>query len=347
MQRVLLVTMTLMMTACGLGGTIPWDKNRDGVVGPCEGLNPYACQATPGCERVGGAVPAICRISADGGCDTLPGTEESCQPIPTRDCGSLTIAQCRTMPQCEVISQGSSSPGGAPVAPIDPAPEFRRPSPAQVCVNRAPTSQCESLDVGTCLSRPGCSLENYGAVCEIYCDLSDPSSCPPCAIPQQRCVTSRPTQCEALPVSACLSQPGCSLENDGYACELAPADPANPGLRDCAAQQRCVTTRPPDICSARDVNQCANDGRCVVEAWDCAAVCIGNGDGGCLPCPAPAPRCVPAPAPDVCGNRSPSQCESDRRCRLERWACPAVCQDDGDGGCLPCNAPPDRCVPVP
>ena len=27
------------------------------------------------------------------------------------------------------------------------------------------------------------------------------------------------------------------------------------------------------------------------------------------------------------------------------WACPAICKPDGNGGCVPCEAPPAACVP--
>jgi len=111
--------------------------------------------------------------------------------------------------------------------------------------------------------------------------------------------------------------------------------------------QRCVAPTPPDFCGARDLNTCAFDGRCVVEGVPVCDVICEDPSGRCPPCSVQTSQfCVPVQPPDLCAGRDLSSCESDGQCALESWACPAVCIDDGDGGCRPCDAPPAACVPV-
>ncbi len=340
MRQTLMLATMAVLTACGATGDVPWDENRDGLITACEGLNPHACDATVGCEPDATVCAALCIDDGHGGCAPCVG-EETCRPTPTTppfDCSQLSLNACAADPRCVVAAPaGDVATGGAEVA-------FPAPRRTGICVNRPPTP-CEELSAEVCLARPGCALETLTAdiACFSECDAS--GNCR-CATPvSSRCVTLPPPDvCGNRDPNVCSIDGRCELES-GPVCDVACSPDgscppcANPSVR-------CVKVSPPDVCGSRVISSCEVDGRCVVQAWACPAICIPDGNGGCEPCDAPPLSCVPAPVPDVCGSRDLATCSLDGQCQVESWACPAVCIDDGHGGCLPCNAPPDACVPV-
>ena len=391
-QTLMFVTMAVL-TACGSTGNTPWDENRDGLISACEGLNPQACDATPGCEPAAVVCTLECRDDGRGGCLPCIGTE-TCRPTPTPppfDCSQLSATQCAADARCELL-QAFTTPAddrnGAPAAP-----EFRQPD-TQVCVTRRPAS-CESLSADVCLARPGCALESsdaspcfmacevddetcgctpaqlrcvtqpppddcFGrdensctldgrcvlestAVCDVYCEPG--TECPPCSVRNVYCVPAPPPDvCGSRDANSCTFDGRCVLVQ-GPVCD-AVCDP-NGSCPPCANPTvYCVPAPPPDACGSRDLTSCELDGRCMVQAWACPAICKPDGNGGCEPCDAPPAVCVPAYQPDECSTRDLTSCEYDGRCMVQAWACPAICIPDGNGGCEPCDAPPVACVPV-
>jgi hypothetical protein len=123
----------------------------------------------------------------------------------------------------------------------------------------------------------------------------------------------------------------------------------------CAPGQRCSLQCIPDPnCPACDVCidfagscidvevpcssdvECRAGELCALPGGDPAPCVDADGDGSCdaaLPPIAPG-ICVPAPA----GCFSDAECAYGQLCRgLEECNCAAVCIDDGNGGCLPCD----------
>jgi len=304
------VVATAVFAGCNAApdGTKPWDQNHDGLITACEGLNHDSCLATPGCEAEAVYCTMVCRDDGLGGCLPCDATE-TCRPVPTPvpDCSALPPVLCGLVPACQVVTQelctGVREP--EPVDPTMPPQHDCLTPPAcqviQLCVNRLPPA-CESLPADACLSHPGCALEAVGYGCAAVCEDDGHGGCRPCEpppdLPAPRCVTVAPPSCESVPLDRCSLTPGCYVE-----------DQAN---------------------------------------FACAAVCEDDGDGGCKPCPTPPiapPRCLPI-LPSTCEARTADTCLSTPGCELVTvdYACPAVCEDDGDGGCLPCPEPEPRCV---
>lgn len=303
MRKVMMAVAVVVLAGCNAAdGTKPWDQNQDGLVTACEGLNHDTCVATAGCELV--ATTPLYATDAERavqGCFAEP--TEVCQPTPPPpppDCSLIPVAMCQFIPACEVVSQqlctgvrgsDASTPPGMEHGCIPP------PDTCEVvefCVNRAPPS-CESLSEDACLAQPGCALEEVFYACTMECRDDGHGGCMPCEAPtgpQARCVTVPPPSCEGVPLDHCALTPGCYVE----------------------------------------------------ESAACPAVCEDDGMGGCMPCPVAPPRCLPI-APS-CETRSPDECTAMPGCALvqEDYACPAVCEDDGNGGCLPCPQPAPRCV---
>ena len=350
MRQTLMLAAMAVMAACGASGNTPWDQNHDGLITACEGLNPQACGATSGCERVPVACTMICSDDGHGGC--LPSAcdtaGDSCRPTPPSQvgCNNLPASLCAAVPLCELVQETVCSGSTTPADPTAPGcmtpPDSTECHTTSSCVNRRPV-QCESLTNDVCLSHPGCALEGSDVACAIACDSN--GNCPPCALPQQRCVTAPPPDvCGSRDANTCAMDGRCVLEM-GPVCDAA-CDP-NGVCPPCAMPnppQRCVPAPPPDLCGARAQNSCAADGQCMLEP---GPICLCSPDGVCPPCAAPSVRCVPVPPTDECAGRDPTSCEVDGRCVIQAWACAAICQDDGHGGCLPCNAPPTVCVPAP
>ncbi|MEW5742828.1 MAG: hypothetical protein AB1938_28180 [Myxococcota bacterium] len=217
-------------------------------------------------------------------------------------------------------------------------------------------TSCEGLSQAACEADASC--EYVIAVCTQECRDDGNGGCLPCNA-QSFCrpiAPPPPPDCGALPVALCGLVPACQVVTQEVCSGVTPPpeDPAVPAHR-CGVPDGCTTisvcaNRAPPRCEDLAVDACLTVPGCALEelAWACAAVCEDDGHGGCLPCPAPPStlRCVTIPPPDVCGSRDPSNCGIDGLCTLESWACPAICEDDGHGGCLPCQTPPPRCVAV-
>lgn len=350
MRQTLMFATMAVMTACGASGNTPWDQNHDGLITACEGLNPQACDATDGCERTPTLCTMECRDDGHGGCLPCAGVDV-CRPLPPPPifaCSNLPLNLCAVTPRCEVVHAQVCAGGAEAPSPSDPSvpplPRCGVPDCQTIdtCVNRQPAT-CESLSNDVCLAQPGCALQAFGAVCEIACD-PDSGSCPPCAMPQYHCITLPPPDvCGSRDPNVCSMDGRCVLEQ-GALCDAACAPDGS--CPPCAmVAPRCVPAPPPDVCGARAPDACLVDGRCVLEQGPvCDAVCAP--DGTCPPCANPSVRCVPAPPPDVCGGRDLTTCDFDGRCAVQAWACPAICKPDGNGGCVPCEAPPAACVPV-
>ncbi|GMU62111.1 MAG: hypothetical protein AMXMBFR34_38740 [Myxococcaceae bacterium] len=163
--------------------------------------------------------------------------------------------------------------------------------------------------------------------------------------------------CEGLNQSACETDPGC--EYVFAACTMDCRDDGHGGCLPCDALSFCrpIAPAPPPDCSALPVPLCGLVPACELVVQQ---VCTGVTPLPEDPSVPPQPRCgVPDECTTIttCGNRRPPVCEglsgdaclSVPGCALEvaDWACPAVCEDDGHGGCLPCPMPPSRCVTVP
>lgn len=335
-------------------GTKPWDQNQDGLVTACEGLNHDTCVATAGCQLQ----PVYClqACSDADGCLPCDGVD-LCVPVappPPPDCSQLPVALCEFVPACEVQtaqlctgvrgSDDAATPGmeGGCMGPPDACQTI------QLCVNRLPPT-CESLSVDACLSQPGCALEELAWACAAICEDDGHGGCLPCPAPPQteaRCVTVAPPSCDTVPLDRCATTPGCYVE-DRAACPALCQDDGAGGCLPCTSDvPRCMPIT--NTCETRSADECTALPGCTLiqEAYDCAAVCEDDGNGGCLPCPQPAPRCVSTVS--SCELRSPDECTAAAGCALiqEEYDCAAVCQDDGNGGCLPCPQPPPRCVPA-
>ena len=217
-QTLMLATMALM-TACGATGNTPWDQNHDGLISACEGLNPRACDATPGCEHSPVACTMICRDDGHGGCIPCAGGD-LCRPVPPTpaplSCSQLSTSACASNPTCEVVQQTICSGHTEPTDPTVPTCGVGTCQTVTSCVTRAPV-QCEQLDSDVCLSHPGCALEGFEPACANACDPT--GNCLPCAPPQLRCVTQHPsTDCGSRDPNVCSMDGRCVLEQ-GPVCD--------------------------------------------------------------------------------------------------------------------------------
>ncbi len=98
----------------------------------------------------------------------------------------------------------------------------------------------------------------------------------------------RPRRQEDLAPDACTANPSCELQT-GPVCAIA-CLPGQPCPECATPKQLCVTK--PTHCETRSIDQCLPADGCQVEQFACLAICEDDGNGGCLPCNAPPPRCV-------------------------------------------------------
>ncbi len=246
MRNLWMTSMVLVAAGCAGGvGSTPWDKNRDGLIGACEGLNRQACAATAGCEGQELACLAICQSDGVGGCLPCPSDFQCVSVTPTPppvSCALLPVGLCAIVPACEVQSVTVCS--ATVHAPDDSQPETGCGggcTTVQICANR-PSQSCENTPVDSCTSNPACELES-GPVCEIACLVG--TDCPPCATPSPRCVT-RPVvdACGSLSDTECTAAAGCRL--DGAVCSLVCEDDGKGGCKPCpGAPTRCVALEQP------------------------------------------------------------------------------------------------------
>jgi hypothetical protein len=249
MRNIWVMAVVAVAAGCSGGiGSQTWDKNHDGLVSQCEGLDQFFCGITPGCEGQAVACIAICVDDGKGGCGSPCGDGFQCVPKPSQpSCALVPINSCASIPACEVQTvtscEGSSGGGHTEARDLAAPPSVGCGggcTSTQVCVNKQNSQSCEATAVDVCTSNPACELQS-GPVCLIYC--APGAECPPCATPKQTCVT------------------------------------------------RTVV----NSCENRSLATCTSDVGCMVESYACPAVCEDDGKGGCLPCPGQPSRCVPIP----------------------------------------------------
>jgi hypothetical protein len=220
-------------------------------------------------------------------------------------------------------------------------------------------SACEGLNHDACAANPGCELQP--TYCTMDCRDDGHGGCVPCTGGEIcRPVAPPPVpDCSNLPVALCQLLPACEVVTQTMCTgvrEPEPTDPSVPPQHGCIGPpdqcqtiQTCVN-RPMPSCESLPVDACLAHAGCALaqQAIACPAVCQDDGNGGCVPtpCQETQERCVSI-APS-CETRSPDTCLSTPGCALQQsdYACPAVCEDDGHGGCLPCPQPEPRCVPT-
>lgn len=137
------------------------------------------------------------------------------------------------------------------------------------------------------------------------------------------------TACSGLDEAACEASSACQVQRP--ACPTCTDSDCGP----CPAFS-CVPVPPQGACAELSIDACGLRSDCRVED-PCPMTCTS--DGQCSACDA-TPSCVDA---DPCAALDTAACSADSRCELIGWACPAICQDDGRGGCVPCTTPPPSC----
>ena len=297
----------------------------------CEQLDVNACSMDQRCEVVTWACTAECRDDGHGGCLPCNAPPASCRTRQPTACAQLSDAACSADPRCELIQavctaqcapdgQGGCEPCNAP----------------SVCIERRPPQPCFGLNAQQCSTDPRCEVISYGCECDpndFACDCANISECRP----------RQPTECYGLLPDACDARPDCEWAVRNH-CACTDNEPA------CSCpvvEPSCLPRTTPSTCEQLSPQQCVNTPGCGLLEVDCA--CPAG-----VPCDCDiAPRCVTVtpPPPLPCQGLSDQECASNPRCELLPGACPAVCIDDGMGGCLPCNAP-SECVereepPVP
>lgn len=302
------------LAGCGVpaAGEKPWDQNGDGLVGTCEGLSKPSCSTTPGCRAEELACDLACRDDGKGGC--LPCDAYACVPTTPADaCKNLNPAQCAANPACELeqaaclaICEDDGKGGCKPC----PAVTICRPK------QPAPPFSCGQIPTGACKIFPQCELKSV-TVCSGSAGPSSGSGGAP------------------------------APEADFAPPEKKPAPPVQPDAgcgQTCHVVLTCVDRQGP-TCENRSPNTCEADGKCRLESWACPAICIDDGKGGCQPCTAPPPRCVPniplppPPPPSRCLNQPTRAACSAAGCQVVESVCQAICAPAKDGGgCdVPCT----------
>ncbi len=174
MRKSWLLAVSIVAAACGGGSVLgdkAYDKNHDGLVGQCEGLNQGACASTSGCRGEQLACDASCQSDGNGGC--LPCDSFACvpttPPLPP-SCESLPTSSCSADPRCELVTADIASDQRA--APTDCVavcqdngdggcvnPCWAPPPPAQqFCVTKQ-VSGCEAIPAVLCRFVSACELQ--------------------------------------------------------------------------------------------------------------------------------------------------------------------------------------------
>jgi hypothetical protein len=285
--------MSMVVVASGCGGieSIAWDKNHDGLISQCEGIDRLFCGLTPGCEGQELACLAICQDDGHGGCVPCPDSFQ-CVPKAPVACANLNAQQCSADPRCiadaVVCTLECRDDGNGGCLPCNGVP---------TCRDRNPSASCALVPINSCASIPACEVQTQ-TICAA--DHGETDGRKPNTPPEQGCgggctttqfCVNKPVQtCESTPVSSCLSNPSCQIES-GNVCDVAcqPGSPCPP----CATPQPYCTTRPAPSCSNLPLAQCTSAVGCTIESYACADVCLPDGNGGCKPCDVPPPHCVP------------------------------------------------------
>jgi hypothetical protein len=212
------------------------------------------------------------------------------------------------------------------------------------CVPAQP--DCTSLNAQQCQADPRCVVTLALGACppNAFCDTSAVPVC------QNKPPNPNP-DCSLIPVGACALVPACEVQ-DLTVCSVTHAagqeDDAAPKCGvlppgGCTTTQIC-TNKAPVACEDLAADACTANPNCELQNGPvCEIACLPNQP--CPPCATPTPICVTRPS--HCETKPVDQCATEDGCMVETFACPAICEDDGNGGCLPCNAPPARCVDLP
>jgi len=344
-------SLVVVVAACGPGLQPP--ISRPQPLTTCAALDRASCSARTDCQVEELACAAICQDDGHGGC--VPCNAFRCVSVTPAACSTLDETSCTARSDCRVEHALGACP------PCDPSADGRFAcaqcvSPAPRCVDATPVS-CGSLDITTCGTRADCHVERSSGglaspeagpvACPQSCttDSAGNTACSGgCALPTptDRCVSNAPMRCESLDANTCSLRADCSLET--LPCiETCTVDPLGNGIcTACDATPRCVTARPVDTCSGLEDSACNARPDCSLEMLACPAVCVDDGNGGCEPCDTAA-VCVPRIPPSPCAGLDETTCNADQRCEFVTYACTQECRDDGQGGCIPCDAPPSSC----
>lgn len=257
-MRKIWVMSVLVLAGCAGGiGSQPWDKNHDGLVGQCEGLERLFCDMTPGCEGRSVACLAVCVDDGHGGCTNPCGDGFQCVPKTQPACQELNAQQCGSDPRCEATppqycSLVCADDGKGGCLPCNGGP---------VCHDRPSTPSCALVPLNSCAAIPACEVQTVtvckgfsgvgvpvesGTKPELGCDDGNANAC----TSTQVCVNKTAKSCEETAADSCTSKPGCELQS-GPVCEIAcltdaPCPPcAQPSLRCVSASTQVPVSQPP------------------------------------------------------------------------------------------------------
>ena len=340
----------------------------DGTSTPCVGAETCRPTTPPifDCSRLSlsdCATVARCEVvTRETACDANGGTgfAETDRAFPAPPiCGqAVQVCANRAPTACEQLSNdvclaqpGCALEGSGATCDIACSSEsFNCPPCAtqqQRCVTLPPPDLCGARDPNTCAIDGRCVLEVADYRCETTANpcFRDAANCgapaPTCSPPAPRCVPAPPPDvCGSRDENTCTIDGRCVLEVAICAAVCSPDGSCPPCANPSA---RCVPAPVEGVCDGRDENTCASDGQCMLIP---GPECLCSPDGACPPCASPSVMCVPVPVTDVCSTRDLNTCAIDGQCMVQAWACPAVCNPDGNGGCEPCDAPPAACVPA-
>ena len=294
MRNIWMTSLVVLAAGCGIESKA-WDKNHDGLVMQCEGLDRVFCSLTPGCEAREVACLAVCQDDGKGGCTNPCPNDFQCVPKAPVACSTLNAQQCSADPRC--ISD--SVVCGAVCR--DDGKGGCLPCGGSVCRDRDPTPSCALVPLNSCASIPACEVR-----IETVCTATG----------------------HDLPLNGNSNEPTAGCGGGGS----------------CISTEVCVN-KPVQTCETTGVASCTANPSCeLANGPVCEVACSPNAP--CPPCATPAVRCVTREALS-CESRSLVECTSKAGCMVEAYACPAICEDDGKGGCKPCNAPPSHCVSLP
>jgi len=195
--------------------------------------------------------------------------------------------------------------------------------------------------------------DEHGSVLARNLSTGEISSFPEGAVPpdwavcsSDDCPVPSTVDCAKLGATVCPLSSECRLKElwcDQATCACAACEKGKtcPPC-DCpppACKYACVP-KLPLLCEELSTgNACGARADCEWTDTDCAcpAICQDDGKGGCVPCP-PCGKSCRTKVPAICQQLDVAQCLGRSDCQWETPACPAICQDDGKGGCLPCDA---------
>ena len=160
--------------------------------------------------------------------------------------------------------------------------------------------------------------------------------------PDPTCTLPPSVPCDQLGDQACELSPTCRLKTLWCSGTVSPdpSDPSQPPppppVEKCEYQ--CIP-KLPLLCEELTGEQaCSGRSDCEWAQGPCPmASCDQN--GVCPPCP----FTCRAKTPPTCAQLDEQTCSTRSDCEWEQLNCAAVCQDDGQGGCLPCKA--GQCTP--